>query len=135
MPIKDGHELKLYTEGNVLCFASVDYSKLSVLYKIPIGHIEYFDRYGDFYTETNVSGGGSSVKGAVVGSIVAGEMGATIGSRKKIETKTEIVDKRQTIMYINDSAVRFDSDAFDIFMDVIPKKEINHIKIQNSVEG
>ena len=53
---------------------------------IPIKDIEYFKVKGEVFRETKISGGGgggSSIKGAVAGSLIAGDTGAVIGSRKK----------------------------------------------------
>jgi len=108
--------------------------------KIPFINIKSFSRQGDSYNEVHITGGGggggagSSIKGAIVGGIIAGEAGAIIGSRKKInpinpiKTENRFIDKRQTIIEMsygrNDSYLFFDSDIYDKLLKIIPNKEI-----------
>lgn len=109
--------------------------------EISINNIKSFLRQGDLYVETNISGGGgggTSIKGAVVGEVIAGPAGAIIGSRKKndpIKTENNVVDKRQTILefeYNNNlTYMYFDSKAYDVFMNIIPSKEINFVNSKN----
>lgn len=107
------------------------------LFKIPLNNILSFSRYGDFYTETSISGGdggGSSLTGAVIGGVIAGGAGAVIGSRRKInEIKTEnkLIDERQTILELdinsNKEYMFFCTEAYNVFMDLIPSKEISFV--------
>ncbi|MGO5064102.1 MULTISPECIES: hypothetical protein [unclassified Clostridium] len=90
--------------------------------QIPINRIIYFTRIGDCYTSTH--GGGSRLGGAVAGAVIAGETGAMIGSRKKVETK--LVDKRITILKVldkNEKIIKFKSEDYDAFLKLIPEKE------------
>jgi hypothetical protein len=104
------------------------------LISIDLRNINYFTQKGDFYTETSISGGGGggrSVKGAVIGGIIAGGAGAVIGSRKKtepIKTENHVVDKRKTIIEyrsVNNpkNYIFLDSDAYNYLMQMIPEKE------------
>lgn len=105
--------------------------------KIPLDNIKSFTRKGDIRTETRISGGGgggSSIKGAVIGEMLAGPAGAIIGSRKKndaIKTENVVIDERQTIMEIEQHDERrflfFDSKAYDVFLQMIPEKEISFV--------
>ncbi len=65
--------------------------------------VEYYDSSGDAYS--SIAGGGSSLKGAIAGAVVAGGAGAIIGSRNKITT--EIHDNRKVLL-----VYKSDSDNF-----------------------
>lgn len=55
---------------------------------------------GNVYSETTVSGGGTSVTGAVVGGVVAGPLGAVVGGRKGVKSKSEVQDERKLFISI-----------------------------------
>lgn len=102
-----------------------------------IDNILSFTRQGDVHNETIIEGGGgggSSISGAVVGGVIAGEAGAIIGSRKKVNpitSKNIVVDKRQTIIeYKDNDNIRYiflNSEAYDILLQLIPNKEITFV--------
>lgn len=110
--------------------------------EIPIKDIKSFLRQGDVYTETNISGGGgggSSIKGAIIGEVIAGPVGAVVGSRKAndpIKTENKVVDKRLTILeYYCDNKLNymfFSSNSYNIFLDLIPFKEINFVNREDT---
>ncbi len=106
-------------------------------------HIEYFAQIGEIYKENRISGGGgggTSIKGAVAGQVIAGSVGAIIGSRNKNkEVKSELIthDTRETIInYFDENNMRctlyFDTKAFQIFKDLIPEKEYAIVNAINS---
>lgn len=111
--------------------------------EIPVNNIKYFTKEGDIQNNTVVSGGGGgglSISGAIVGGLIAGEAGAIIGGRKKIEEiKSEIVknDNRKTILkyYENNHIIskEYDYQAFNVFEKLIPNKEYN-IVIQDEIQ-
>ena len=80
---------------------TIDEIKLTT---IPSGQIEYFSKRGEIFRENKISGGGgggSSIGGAVVGSLIAGDAGAIVGSRNKVNAiKSEIIehDTRETFL-------------------------------------
>ncbi|MDU1322145.1 MAG: SHOCT domain-containing protein [Clostridium botulinum] len=132
----------MWKDKNHICFIGTvvsgkDYGKI----EIPIDNIEYFTRAGDCYT--NIEGGGSKLSGAVVGAAIAGEAGAVIGSRKKVETN--LVDKRITIMKVldknkNEKIIKFHSNDYEAFLNLIPEKEkslqnSNNIEKENNMDG
>lgn len=94
--------------------------------------VEYYDLTGDVHT--SVSGGGSSLKGAVVGGILAGGAGAVIGSRKK--TTTEIKDDRKTVFVYRSEGyshntpqtVLFLPEAHIQLMTLFPDKNYKYLK-------
>ena len=79
------------------------------LTSIKIKDIANLSQEGSIHYTTSVQGGGgggSSLKGAIRGGLIAGEIGAIIGSRKEVETITSSVsqvDDRATHMKIIDN--------------------------------
>lgn len=103
---------------------------------ININDILFFNRYGDSYMETNVSGGGSNIPGALIGGLVAGGVGAIIGSRKKVVTVNKYKDNRETVLYFKDldsseKNIIFSSDDYNTLMRLIPSKEYSLIMFKN----
>jgi len=107
-----------------------------IKYSININDIISFNIIGDSYVETNISGGNSSIKGAVVGGVIAGGTGAVIGSRKEIKTENKYVDNRKTvIMYKNSDEVMsmfFSAETYETLLNLIPEKDVNNSNIINS---
>lgn len=111
---------------------------------VPVNQIEYFSKRGEVFRENKISGGGgggSSIGGAVAGGLIAGEAGAVIGSRKKVnEIKSELIthDTRETfINYFVDNerhSLFFENNAFQIFNDLIPEKEFSIVNAVRSSE-
>lgn len=108
---------------------------------IPLSNIKYFKHDGQVKTETKISGGGgggSSLSGAVVGGIVAGGVGAVIGSRKKVEplkSETRTWDMRRVeLHYIDENGTDKDLDftpsAYEVFMELIPEKQYDYVMQQ-----
>lgn len=108
--------------------------KLSKKIMIMVNDIDYFHITGQKIAMTSGSGGGVSLTGMVMGNAVAGSVGAIIGSRKKTEVNTEVVDDRNTILVYNNREsnriehIMFSAEAYDIFIRLIPKKEIEYVK-------
>lgn len=108
---------------------------------IPINNIEYFNMGGKKYVTTDIvggGGGGSSIKGAVVGGLIAGETGAIIGSRKKvdpIQTRTNIHDETECyIKYKTDDnsllevvCKKYADIFFNALKKTIPEKEYAYV--------
>ena len=58
---------------------------------ILIDKIKYFRLIGQKYVTTEITGGGSSLKGAVIGGMIAGDVGV-VGSRKAVdEVKSTLI--------------------------------------------
>ncbi|MDE6435851.1 MAG: SHOCT domain-containing protein [Lachnospiraceae bacterium] len=116
------------------CTSSVSKPDVSMLHlkTIPIDKILYFEEIGELRKYTTVSGGGSSLKGALLGYVLADDIGALIGSRKPIETKIVSEDDRKIeLIYKNDKNeivnLEFTHDAYEVFKKVIPLKELRRI--------
>lgn len=100
--------------------------------KIKISDIDYYLIKGELRTEQIVSGGGSSLTGAVVGGIVAGGVGAIIGSRKKIKTKSVTKDEREIILvYRNEKKLIKEKYNYygyiEVFESLIPEKDHTYV--------
>jgi hypothetical protein len=99
---------------------------------IPFGEIEYFQIQGEITKTEKITGGGSSLAGAVVGAAVAGGVGAIIGSRKKIKSKTVTSDDR-SILFVykkNNKLVKEKLNYYpylDILETLIPEKEYSYV--------
>ncbi|MGF7012299.1 hypothetical protein M2145_001007 [Lachnospiraceae bacterium PF1-21] len=114
-------------------------------FKLCIPEIEYFTTDGDIYTSTNISGGGgvvggSSLKGAVVGGVIAGDVGAVIGSRKEsviqgVRSNTTVHDEKFLVIKYKDEqgklcelkVTKGYARLNDILKDLIPEKELTYV--------
>ena len=110
--------------------ASVDFDTNLCVTEIPINRIKYFVNSGDLQYTTEISGGGSSLTGAVVGGVIAGGTGAIIGSRKQIHSEIIEHDTRKTILkYFSEENKLVESvfsyKAFSALEELIPEKEYN----------
>ena len=134
-------------------------------FSIPLNDIEYFAMSGQKYTTTEISGGGgniggTSIPGAIVGGMVAGETGAVIGSRKKgtiepVKSYTSVHDERdcyikfkkedgtldEVVCKHNDRYVESRKqlvNAAELFYDslkkVIPEKEYAYILASTNIQ-
>ncbi len=147
--IFQGQVFYIWGEGDFLKFVLHEHSLYKALKKGIIGSLNtnknfsaeinlkdiiFFSRFGEFYTLT--SGGGYNLSGAIIGGVIAGGAGAIIGSRNKIESHA--IDKRNTSLTYNENGnvrtIVFDTKAFDIFLSIMPEKEIsvvNTLKQEN----
>ncbi len=99
--------------------------------EISLSEILCFSRYGDFYTSTNVSGGGINLGGAVLGYALGGVAGSIIAGREKIKTETRVHDQRQTLVLIEkdnkEEFIFFEPNAYNYLIHSIPKKEYRFV--------
>ena len=141
----------IWKSDNSICFFpctpetvdSISFATLKID-SVPISQIEYFSKRGEVFRENKISGGGgggSSIGGAVAGGLIAGEAGAVIGSRKKVnEIKSELIthDTRETFVnyFVNNErhSLFFDDNAFQRFNDLIPEKEFSIVNAIKSSE-
>lgn len=135
------------TENN-LCLFPFYKDDISIydikLISIPVSQIEYFSKSGEVFRENKVTGGGGggvSIGGAVIGGLVAGEIGAVLGGRKKVnEIKSELIthDTRETLLSYFENGERhslfFDIDTYQILNDLMPEKEYNIVSAIKSSE-
>ena len=90
------------------------------------------EEIGELRKYTKVSGGGTSLKGALTGYIIAGDVGAIIGSREPIKTQVVSEDDRIVeLIYKNYNGeivnLEFTHDAYAVLKKVIPEKELRRI--------
>ncbi len=121
--------------------SSVDRADVSELKlrTIPLRSILYFEEIGELRQFAMVSGGGTSLKGALLGYALAEDLGAIICSREPITT--EIVsndDRRIELIYKNQNNdienLEFTHDAYSVFKQLIPSKELRRICALNSLK-
>lgn len=122
---------KYYKFNETSAGSKPDVTKLH-LKSIPIDSVLYFEEMGELRKYTTVSGGGTSLKGALLGYVIADDLGAIIGSREPI--KTSVVsedDRRVELIYKNEDSdienLEFAHDAYKVLKKLIPFKELKRI--------
>lgn len=122
---------KYYIYNETSSGSRPDVSKLHIT-SIPLDFILYFEEMGELRKYATVSGGGTSLKGALVGYALADDLGAIIGSREPI--KTTVVsedDRRVELIYKNKEGdiknLEFTHDAYKVFKNLIPSKELRRM--------
>lgn len=87
---------------------------------------------GELRKYTTVSGGGSSLKGALFGYVIASDAGAIISSREPV--KTEVIsedDRKIELIYKNSEGeiknLEFTHDAHEALKELIPSKDMRRI--------
>ncbi len=99
---------------------------------IPIEDIWYFEEFGELRKYASVSGGGISLRGAMLGKLIAGDVGMILGGREPI--KTDIIsedDRIVELIYKNSEEVEnmeFTHDAYAVLKRLIPDKELRRIR-------
>ncbi len=130
----------VWIENGKLNFHPVDINKDVDTFSVNLEDIVYYATKGEINKQTLVSGGevkggGSSITGAAVGGLVAGPVGAVIGSRKKVKgdpIKTTIVteDSRRTFMNFSHQSsmytMYFDYYSYSKFVELIPNKSYEY---------
>lgn len=128
-----------YRRNRTSSMSKPDISELK-LKSIPIDSILYFEEVGELRKYTTVSGGGTSLKGALLGYAIAEDVGAIIGSREPITTHVVSEDDRRIeLIYKNKEGqienLEFKHDAYSVFKKLIPLKELRKIVSLNTVQG
>ena len=128
-----------YKEFETTAVQKPDLSKLKWR-TIPIESILYFEEMGELRKYTTVSGGGSSLKGALLGYMAASDAGAIIGSREPV--KTEVIsedDRKIELIYKNSEDeienLEFTHDAYEALKELIPTKDMRRIIRLNMLDG
>lgn len=116
------------------CISPVDKPDVSQLHikSILIDAILYFEEMGELRKYTTVSGGGTSLKGALLGYAVADDLGAIIASREPIKTSVVSEDSRKVELLYKDQDgdiknLEFTHGAYKVFKELIPEKELRRI--------
>ncbi len=111
--------------------------KLDAFQIIPVQNIAYYKVTGSKQYIADVHGGGSNIKGAVVGSVLAGEVGAIVGSRTEIKTNVKEKDDRRLFIYFTeDNEVHSEeiiTEQIDSILDLLrswmPQKDYEYIAV------
>lgn len=129
---------RMWISENKINLVSIDNCSDKNKITIDIDDIVLYKRIGDLHSYSDVTGGGnngSSIKGAIVGGVLAGGAGAVIGSRTKtneIKTKMKTVDNRTTFLEVNKNGnnylLKFKSEDYNVFLKLIPNKEEGYVK-------
>jgi hypothetical protein len=82
-----------YVKATELDFSYKDVFEIPYL-EIPISNISEYSIFGSVNHVSKVKGGGSSIGGAIIGGLIAGDAGAVIGSRKAIKSEIVKIDER-----------------------------------------
>ena len=95
-------------------------------FAIAINNIISYSIHGSISHVAKVEGGGSSLSGAILGGLVAGDAGSIIGSRKVIKSKIEQVDSREVkLLYLESNKQKiksFKGSVIEAFEGLIPEK-------------
>lgn len=123
--------IREYYESHISAVSRPEITELQ-LRSIPVKDIIYFEEVGELRRYTKVSGGGTSLKGALTGYILAGDVGAIIGSREPIRTKVVSEDDRIVeLIYRNCDGemenLEFTHEAYAVLKKLIPDKELRRI--------
>lgn len=104
--------------------------------------VKYYQLEGSVHKEQHITGGGgggSSIKGAVVGSLVAGDVGAIVGSRKKvdeIQTTYKTIDDRKVILnFKDDTYIHLDYKFYEMLLDIMPEKDYDNYIANMKAKG
>ncbi|MDE5830858.1 MAG: hypothetical protein K2H53_04270 [Clostridia bacterium] len=126
-----------YLASDIDFYIRSTYSKLPTIDHLEeitdIDDIKYYRQTGEETERQYISGGGgggSSIGGAVVGGLVAGNVGAIIGSRKKtdeIKTTYKKVDNRRTIITLKDGRELDKSmSIYELLLRYVPEKDYDN---------
>lgn len=107
---------------------------------ILINDIKYYRLIGQKYVTTEITGGGGggfSIKGAVIGGLIAGDAGAIIGSRKEVDAvrgTSTVHDEQAVLLYSKDlkQVITFNSNAYGVFTKLIPEKDYEVVNQSNN---
>ena len=121
-----------YLKNHVSGVSRPDVTQLQII-QIPVDSILYFEKLGELRKYAKVTGGGSSLKGALLGYAFAGDVGAVLGSRKPIRTEVVSEDERRVeLIYRNQNGeienLEFTHDAYAVLKELLPYKELRKIK-------
>lgn len=136
--------LYMWENNNNLNFISSNYLEeekriLRELLSIPIDNIIFYAMEGDYRIDNIVEGGGISLSGAIIGGVIAGNVGAVLGGRKKITTTQKTVDERQTYLYYKENGemryIVFNQYVYETLRKLYPYKDIKFLEKKKIAES
>jgi hypothetical protein len=112
------------------------------LTKIPVDCVSYYCKEGDRQYTTSIQGGGgggTSITGAIIGGLIAGEAGAIIGSRKQaapITSTVQVHDSRKTYLayFHEEKLITIEiagHDAYNYLLKNVPHKDIKVVQLRS----
>ena len=133
---KNKEQLLKLIKSNTLDYLDFPY------WDIPVEDIQYYTLEGEKEQELIISGGdggGSSVKGAIIGGVIVGDTGAIVGSRQgtnPIEGRTITNDQRYTALYFLQDGKTYrmllTKDSYEAFKIILPDKSYDYVRVQQS---
>lgn len=127
-----------------ITFEKTEKYNIQTYIDIPLEDFIYFKKEGSVQYTTEVSGGGTSLGGAVLGGIIgeaviggaiASATGAIIGSRKPIKSQTVEHDNRVTIIKTRTNEYTGSAELYDVLMDIVPEKEFSYILVTGNANN
>mgnify|MGYP000999943578 CR=1 FL=1 len=115
--------------NNLILFSTNRNEPEPIKYVINIGDIISFFIRGEILSDTHIEGGGSSIGKAAVGGFIAGEAGAIVGSRNKINSYTIHRDERNIALLVKSGdateCLLFQAAGgmYETLLKLIPEKE------------
>ena len=104
---------------------------LQTIEEYSINEIMFFKEAGSLQYTTSVSGGGVNVGGAIAGGLIGGDVGAIIGSRQEITSKTKTHDDRTVLLkFTNGKEKIFKYKYYQGFIELIPEKEYSFLMMK-----
>ena len=110
-----------------------DVSNVKYKVYIPLDKIKYYKINGSEREQQIISGGGgggSSIGGAIVGGMIAGDAGAIIGSRKKVDeikTTYEKIDDREIELFSEDNtSFKLNYKFYEELLKNMPQKDYDN---------
>lgn len=111
-------------------------------FRIDLKQVKYYRLLGEKYVTMEITGGGgggTSIKGAVIGGLIAGDAGAIIGSRKTVDEvkgTATVHDEQVVLLYDRElkQVVQFNSTVYKIFTNLVPEKDYE-VVVQNELEN
>lgn len=132
--------MRYWKKDNKICLLNTDsFQGIDIL----VDKIKYYRLIGQKYVTTEISGGGgggSSIKGAVIGGLIAGDVGAIVASRKEVdEVKgvSTVHDEQVVLVYSTDlkQVIAFNSNAYGVFTKLIPEKDYDVVVLSSKEES
>lgn len=123
----EGNNEFYYYKYNEMRKIDSEMIKLKSYLSLAVSDILFYQKVGDVQYTTNVSGGGFSLGGAIVGDIVGGDTGAIIGSREPIKTETVKHDTRETIVRTKTQELHYPIEWYDKLLEIMPEKDYQYI--------
>ena len=113
------------------------------LTKISVDCVSHYCKEGDRQYTTNIhggGGGGTSITGAIIGGLIAGEAGAVIGSRKQtapITSTTQVHDSRKTYLayFHEEKLITIEIQGHEVYnylLKKIPQKDFKVVQLQST---